>query len=116
MPRNCYSMSPTPPRVCVYTNTYTLIINTSNVNKHEGKTCMTTRIYKWSQQTSLEAENANVPIRERSLDYKKTKQSDRFIRFLISYKLSVNKRVAVAYCCVSQSITIYIYIYILLYP
>ena len=43
-------------------------------------------------------------VRPNVLDYKRAKQSDRFIQFLISYKLSANKRVAVAYNCFSQVI------------
>ena len=37
----------------------------NNNNKNEKKTFMTTSIYKRSQQTSLEADNANLQIRER---------------------------------------------------
>ena len=34
-------------------------------------------------------------VRLNALDYKRAEQSDRFIQFLIGYKLSENKRVAV---------------------
>ena len=39
-----------------------------NNNNHKRQIRMTTRIYKRSQKTSLEAENENRPFRERSLD------------------------------------------------
>ena len=65
---------------------------------------------------------SSVPFRNFSfatlLDYKRAEQSDRCIQFLISYKLSTNKRVAVAfeqrvavaYSCVSQAVIVIIII------
>ena len=58
----------------IHTNKY--IEHLNNNNKHEIQTCMTTRIYKLSQKTSLEADNANLPFRQCSLDYKRAEQSD----------------------------------------
>ena len=50
----------------IHTNKYIEHIN--NNNKRERKISMTTRIFKRLQKTSLEAENANLPFGERSLD------------------------------------------------
>ena len=48
----------------IHTNKY---INTNN-KKHEAKTCIRMRLYKRSQQNSLEGENKNALFQERSLD------------------------------------------------
>ena len=42
-----------------------------------------------------EPSNSGMFVRLNVLDHKKAEQSDRIIQFLISYKLSVNKRTVV---------------------
>ena len=54
--------------LCVHKFTDKYIEHQNNYNKHERKTCMTTRIYKRWQKTSPKAENENHPFRERLLD------------------------------------------------
>ena len=82
MPRDWYNMSPMSPRVCVYTNTYTLMINASNTkannNKHEEKTNrhIQTVATDFSRSRESEHSNSGMFIRLNVVDYKRAEQSD----------------------------------------
>ena len=54
-----------------------------------------------SRSRELEPSISGMFVRLNVLDYKRAEQIDRVIQFLISYKLSANKRVAIA--CVQTS-------------
>ena len=79
---NIYLLTYLSPRVCMYTNTYTLIINASNTkannNKHEETTCMTTCqvAIDFSRSREHEPSNSATFVRLNVFDYKRAKQGD----------------------------------------